>query len=254
MKRLTLIIFVVAFFAAKPAFAQNYELSVEHEHTPGACQGTLVISPDQIEYKTTHKQDARTWRYDELRQIKIESPTEIKLVSYEDQKQMLGRDRVFKFKVLAKEITPEISAFLMERATRPLVTSVMPVTKGDLRFEVPVKHLHTFGGCLGTLKIYSDRVVYESKDMPSDSRNWRYGDIQNFSQSSRFRFEVTSFESKFGGPKAYNFQLREELPAGAYDYVWARVYPSKFQRGDNLAQPAEAPLGAKNRQAAQPMN
>ena len=142
---------------------------------------------------------------------------------------MLGRDRVFKFKLLEGEISPEISAFLMERATRPLVTSVAPAPDGELRFEVPVKHLHKFGGCLGTLKIYSDRAVYESKEMPQDSRYWRYSDIQDFSQSERFRFEIVTFESKFGGPKAYNFQLREELPAQAYDYVWVRVYPSKLR-------------------------
>ena len=46
------------------------------------------------------KEDARAWRYSDLRQIKIESPTSIELVSYEDQKRMFGRDRVFKFKAI----------------------------------------------------------------------------------------------------------------------------------------------------------
>jgi hypothetical protein len=85
--------------------------------------------------------------------------------------------------------------------------------------------LHRFGGCVGTLKVYPDRVAYETEN----SRFWRYGDIQSFSQSERYRFEVVSFEDKFSGPKAYNFQLREEPPATAYDYVWTRVYPSRFR-------------------------
>jgi len=72
--------------------------------------------------------------------------------------------------------------------------------------------------------------------MPSDSRYWRYGDIQNINQSDRYRFEVITFEEKLGGPKAYNFQLREVLPPQAYDYVWARVYPSKFHRGEGAGQ------------------
>jgi hypothetical protein len=84
-------------------------------------------------------------------------------------------------------------------------------------------------------------VVFESKDMPSDSRYWRYGDIQSFSQSERYHFEIISFEDKFGGPKAYNFQLRKDLPATAYDYVWARVYPSKLRRDERLAQPGNSP-------------
>ena len=97
--------------------------------------------------------------------------------------------------------------------------SLAPAAEGAPAFEVPVKHLRRFGGRIGTLKIYPDRVIFESKDMPPESRNWRYGDIQSFSQSERYRFEMISFEDKFGGPKTYNFQLREDLPATAYDYV-----------------------------------
>jgi hypothetical protein len=44
--------------------------------------------------------------------------------------------------------------------------------------------------------------------------------------------QYVSFEEKFGGPKAYSFQLSEELSAVAYDYVWARVYPSRLRRDD----------------------
>ena len=239
---MNLILFIATlliFFAVNPASAQSYELPVEHEHTFSDCRGTLVITPERIEYKTAHKEDARTWRYADLRQIKIQSPNSIELVSYEDQKRMMNRDRVFKFKVLEGEITSEISALLVERATRPVVTSMAPATEDAPAFKALVKHLHRFGGCIGTLKVYPDRVVYESEETPSDSRYWRYGDIQNFSQSERYRFEIVTFEDKFGGPKAYNFQLREALPAYAYDYVWTGVYPSKFRREERLAWPGD---------------
>ena len=226
MNRILFIATLLIIFAVEPVSAQSYELPVEHEHMVRNCRGTLVIAPERIEYQTTHKKDARVWRYSDLRQIKLESPTSIELESYEDHRRMLGRDRVFKFKALEGEITSEISALLVERATRPVVTSVGPATGDAPKFKAPVKHLHRFGGCIGTLKVYPDRMVYESEDMPSDSRHWRYGDIQNVSQSDRYRFEVITFEEKLSGPKAYNFQLREVLPPQAYDYVWARVYPS----------------------------
>lgn len=251
MNRILLSATLLIFFAVKPGSAQSYELPVEHEHTFRNCRGTLVITPERIEYQTTHKEDARAWRYTDLRQIKIESTTSIELVSYEDQKRMLGRDRVFKFKALEGEITSEISALLVERATRPVVTSVAPATEDAPAFEAPVKHLRRFGGSIGALKFYPDRLVYESVDMPSDSRYWRYGDIQNISQSDRFRFEIVTFEDKYGGPKAYNFQLREELPASAYDYVWTRVYPSKLRRDDRLAQPGNSPTMLGKRPGAE---
>src|SRR5574341_22248 len=241
MWRLTIILLATIFSIAQLAAARSYEFKGEHEHTFRSCRGKLIITPEKIEYQTDHKGHSRTWLYTDLQQIKVESPKELELVSYEDQKWRAGLDRTFKFKLLEGEITSEISALLVGRAARPVVTSVRPTDEGAPTFEVPVKHLHRFGGCLGTLKIYPDRVVYEAKDEPEDSRFWRYRDIRSFSQSDRYRFEIATFEDKFGGPKAYNFQLREELPTGAYEYVWARVYPSKLRRSDNLAQPAETP-------------
>jgi hypothetical protein len=252
MIRMLFIATLLVFFSVYPVSAQSYEIPVEHEHTVRNCRGKLVITPERIEYQTTHKKDARVWRYSDLRQIKIESPTSIEFESYEDQRRILGRDRVFKFKALEGEITSEISALLVERATRPVVTNVAPATGDAPAFEAPVKHLHRFGGCAGTLKVYPGRIVYESKDMPSDSRYWRYGDIQNISQSERYHFEIATFEDRFGGPKTYNFQLQEAFPAQAYDYVWARVYPSKFLSGDEPSGHVGRPATTSERQARKP--
>jgi hypothetical protein len=247
MWRLSLIVFAVIFFAAQPAKAQSYEFPVEHEHTLRGCRGTLLITPGQVEYKTAHEKHARTWQDVEIRQIKVSAKTRLELLTYEDEKRLAGRDREWHFKLLAGEITPEISALLLAQAARPLVTSVPPMTEGAPRFEVLVKHLHTFGGCSGTLRIYADRVAFESAEMPEHGRFWRYADVQNFSQSERFRFEVATFESGFGGLKSYNFQLKRELPPQAYDYVWERVYPSKFNRDGA----ATAPIGIPDRPGGQ---
>lgn len=234
-----MLIFVLLLFgSALPAAAQVHEFPVEHDHAWRSCRGALAITPEGIEYKTEDKEHARAWTYAELKQIKVVSPTALELTSYEDQRLMLGRDRVFAFKLLEGEITSEISALLMERTTRPLVTSVMPTSEGEPRFATPVKHLHTIGGCAGTLKIYPDRMVFEAAEKPEHTRFWRYADIQSFSQPTRYRFEVTSFEGQLGGAgRSFNFQLKQELPAAAYDYVWARVYPSRLRRDENLAQP-----------------
>jgi hypothetical protein len=230
MYKLSLFVCVLTLlFGASPAAAQQFELSVEHEHTLRNCQGTLVITPEQIEYKTSHKHAVQRWRYTEIQQLKVEGSNALKLVSYDDQKRLLGRDRLYKFRLLNGEITPEISALLQAQATKPIVTSVPPATSGEPVFGVPVKHLHSFGGCLGVLRLYADHVIFEAADAPAESRYWRYTELHNVSQPERFRFELTTFEERFGGPKAYHFQLRGELPAGFYDYAWARVYPSKFQ-------------------------
>src|SRR5262245_43872354 len=129
MKALIPIIALAFFFTATPALAQSYEFSVEHKHTVGKCDGKLVITSEMIEYKAGKEKHSYVWPYQELRQIRVGSPTTIELESYEDQKLLLGRDRTFRFKLLDGKITPEISALLTERATRPLVTSVAPVAE-----------------------------------------------------------------------------------------------------------------------------
>ncbi len=233
--RLLVVLGIVGWLAPF-TYAQSFTLQVEHEHTLRNCRGTLVITPEKIEYQTSEKRDARIWEYGEIRQLTIASHIELEVATYEDQKRMAGRDRIFKFRLLDGRITPEISALLLEKTTHPLVTSVPPQSEGTPQFAMPVKHLHTFGGCSGMLKIYADRVVFESQ---TDARFWRYNDIQNFSQSERFRFEIVGYEDKLGGPKAYNFQLKEELPVTAYDFVWARVYPAKFQHSSGFSLSAD---------------
>ncbi len=245
MRKLTLLTFAATFFfASKLATAQSFEFPVEQERMLRNHRGRLVITPEKIEYRTAHKGESRSWQYVDIQQIKIESPTELEIMTYEDQKRMLGRDRIFKFKLLEGKITPEISALLVAKATRPVATSVMPVAEGSPKFEIPVKHLHTLGGCQGRLRIYPDRVTYESADEPKHSRYWRYTDIQHFGHPARYQFEITTFEKKFGGPtKVYNFELKEDLPAPAYDYLWVRVNPmelypyEKAARRDALAAP-----------------
>jgi hypothetical protein len=230
MRKLTLLTFAATlFFATKLAAAQSFEFPVERERMLRDHRGTLVITPEKIEYKTEHKGESRSWRYVDIQQIKIESPTELEIMTYEDKKRMLGRDRIFKFKLLEGKITPEISALLVARATRPVATSIMPVADVTPQFEIPVKHLHTLGGCQGMLKIYPDRVIYESADEPKHSRYWRYADIRHFGHPARYQFEITTFEEKFGGPtKVYNFDLKEAFPAPAYDYLWVRVNPMEL--------------------------
>ncbi len=228
MKSILLGISLVFIGAANLTLAQSFEFNVEREHTLRNRTGKLIITSDQIEYQTERKGESRVWAYNELQNIKILSPVRIELHSYEDQKPMLGMDRIYKFKLLDAEITPELSALLLAKLPRPLATSVLPEKGGEAIFSIPVKHLHRFGGCLGMLKIFTDRIVYEAQEETTDSRYWRYRDVQSFSQSERFRFEIFSFEEGIGGSKAYNFQLREDLPAGAYDYIWQRVYPSKL--------------------------
>jgi hypothetical protein len=207
--------------------AQSFEFAVRHGHLLKDCRGTLKISASGVEYQTSHSKDGRKWKFEEIQTIEVKSPVQISLVSYEDQKRYFGKDRVFEFELLSEKVQPDLSAFLLTHVSRPMIVAVLPESEKPA-FEFPVKHLHTITGATGTLKIYPDRVVFQSA-REGDSRHWRLSDIERFSRPDRYRFQIVSHVPKSGWPtETYNFQLMEDLPPAVYDYLWVRLHPSAY--------------------------
>lgn len=220
-------------FAAAGSFAaeNQFQYSVRHHHTLRDCQGVLTITGTGVEYKAVHKNDSRKWAFDEIRLLRVESPTEISVLTYEDQKRYIGKDRTFSFKLVEGKVSGDLGPFLLARVQRPVVLAVLPQNSQDAAkpaFEMPVKHLHTVTGAMGVLRIYSDRIIFQST-REGDSRHWRLSDISRFAQPDRYRFQIVSDVPMTGGPtEVYNFQLLNELPEGVYDYLWVRLHPSSY--------------------------
>jgi hypothetical protein len=224
----SILVLLFVFSVLPVSLAQSFEYAVKHHHTLKDCRGTLKITPEGVEYRASHSKDSRKWTFDGIRNLEIKSPTEIAVVTYEDQKRWAGKDKVFEFTLLDKKATPELSAFLLSHVKRPMELAVLPEETEKPAFEIPVKHLHTIVGAIGVLRIYSDKVTFRSSK-EGDSRYWRLADIERFSRPDRHRFQIVSYLPKSGGPtEVYNFQLMEDLPDGAYDYLWVRLHPSSY--------------------------
>ena len=205
------------------ALAQEFRYPVEHDHLIKSCKGELIINNEGVEYRTENKSHARKWTYTDIRMIKLDSPKKVEVLTYESKRLQLGRDENFEFKVLSGEVTKEVSDFLLARVSRPLATSFAQ-TEDKAKYEFPVRHRHQLSGCQGTLKIYEDKVIYES-GKAENSRYWRLSDIQSFSRTGPYQFSITTYEPKFGGPtKVFNFDLKERMDEEVYDYLWAKVY------------------------------
>ena len=112
---------------------------------PGACP-MLLINQDGVEYKASKTTDSRKWTFNDIRALEIKSPTEISIITYEDQKRWAGKDRIFEFSLLEQKATPELSAFLLSRVKRPMKLAVLPEDSGKPEYEIPVKHLRGWGG------------------------------------------------------------------------------------------------------------
>ncbi|HET9532348.1 MAG TPA: hypothetical protein VFQ92_18465, partial [Blastocatellia bacterium] len=159
IRMLNVVAILVLVFGGREALGQEFKFQVEHDHLYRSCKGELVINRDGVEYRTENEEHARKWGFTDIKMIKLESPKEIEVISYESSRKTLGQDKVFEFKVLEGEVTREVSDFLLARVERPLSTSFV-VTEEKPQYEYPVRHRHRLGGCQGTLKIYVDRIIY----------------------------------------------------------------------------------------------
>jgi hypothetical protein len=219
---------IVLLFLAVSARAADFEFVVRHVHTFKDCRGSLRFTNAGVEYRTNQTKDARSWRYEQIRVIQVKSSTAITILTYEDQKRYLGKDRAFEFTLVERKVPADLSAFLLSKVKRPMLLTVLPEGEAKPAFEVRAKHLHTLGGAMGVLRIFEDRVVFQS-EKEEDSRIWRLEDIQRFGQPDRFRFQITGSLPKTGGPtETYNFALLDDLPEGLYDYLWVRLNPSSY--------------------------
>ncbi len=222
--RILVVLALWARAAGTEGIAQDFRFPVRHDHGLRSCRGELSITAEGIEYRTAYAKHARRWAFEEIRMIVLASRREIVIHTYEPHRWALGRDRPFRFEA-AQEIPMEVSAFLSARVRRPLATSFIAADGAPLH-EIGARHRHRFGGCQGTIRIYADRIVYESRDRPRDSRAWRWSDIRRVGRFGPYWLEIVTYEPEFGGPtRSYVFDLKTSLSEEAYDFVWERVYP-----------------------------
>lgn len=216
--------------SALEAFGQPFELAVKKDHLVGASRGVLIFSADGVEYRTTDEDDARRWAYEDIKQFQVLSPTRLDILTYEDRGFLtFGADRTFEFEVVQGEIDAELTAFLVGRAPRPLVTSVLPPAPAieSPVFRVPVKHQQGGRGSEGTLVLYDDRLVYLT-ERQREARYWRVPDLYSVLRVGRYRLEVVAYEGGSDQTRRYMFELKADLPQAAYEALWVRVNPPTY--------------------------
>lgn len=222
--------------SAAAAAGPPFELPVKRDRLFGGSHGTLVFALDRIEYRTTDKDDARRWAYDEVKQLQILSSTRLVVLTYEDQGLMkLGADRRFDFTVVENAVSAELVRFLLDRVDRPIVTAVMPPFPGERLFSALVKHQRQGRGSEGVLVMYDRQLLYLTEE-EEDSRYWRFRDIYSVQKLDRYRLQVTVYEGGSGDTRGFVFELKSDLPEGFYDALWTKVNPAALE----IVRPADS--------------
>jgi hypothetical protein len=215
--------------------AQEFTYRVEQDRLIGHRDGELIISDKGIKYRATKREkESRAWTYTDIRLFEILSPTSVRIWTYKDSKLRLGKDQSLTFKIIEGQIDQGVSDFLRQRIARPFVTSFTSEGSEPLA-EIRVKHTRWLSGSEGILKVYPDRLVYESQTS-HDSRSWRWTDIRGVGRPDRYRFDVDTFEPQIGASsRSFSFILKEEMSDKTYDLIWSRVYrPTPLIRAENV--------------------
>ena len=106
------------FFQMSSSLRAEVRLPVRHEHALKNCTGELVFTDQGVEYVTKNEKHARSWTYTDIQQLGLMDSKNISIVTYEDSKLELGKDRRFHFVVTEGSIPDSLPSFLQPRLTQ----------------------------------------------------------------------------------------------------------------------------------------
>jgi hypothetical protein len=191
--------------------ASATQFTVRHEHLRGGCAGTMTVDENGVRF-TGAKKHAWSWKYEDIQELRL-APESIYILTYKDSKLRLGKDREYNFS--GKIPAEELYALLRERMDQRFVAAVGEAI-GLPTWSLPVKHLRPIVGSEGTLAFGAEAIVY-STPAKTESRTWRYSDIESIGSSGPFQLTITTLE------KGFNFQLKQPITEARYNQLWLQI-------------------------------
>jgi hypothetical protein len=212
------------------ASAQTYTYEVRHRHWRGGTMGTLRISPDSLSFDEHGKKreaDSRRWTYEEIQQLTV-GASEIRVLTYEDSKWQLGRDREYLFDRIPSSLAVEVYPLLTRTLDQRFIAAIAD-RQPAAEWKIGAKLTGNTKGTMGTLAVSSDLIVFDTKQ-PNEARSWRISDIQNVSSSGPFDLTITTGEKTGvfrGGDRQFHFQLQQAISDDRYSALWRKINRSK---------------------------
>jgi hypothetical protein len=207
------LIFLCAGFALG---APTETYNVRHKHLRNGGAGVLRIDENAISFEEQGKQakHSRTWKYDDIQELTL-GPETLRIVTYEDNRWELGRDRVYLFDRMPARVAADWYPVFRTRLDARFVAALAD-EQAIPDWQIPAKLVHGRGGSEGVVQVDAGRVVYKS-NQPGESRTWRIGDVENVSSSGAFDLTIATQERDF------RFQLKQPMSEERYQELWMRV-------------------------------
>jgi hypothetical protein len=190
-----------------------FDLTVEHVRTLRNQPGDLHVDAQGITFRSKDGKTNVTIKMQDLREASVADSRALRFETYEVEKWKPIERREYTFRASPDAPLDALAQLLAAKVHRPVVGHYWQ----GAQFEVPAYHRRAFGGTNGTLRIGEESIQYLS-DKPADARTWLYRDIETIGQPDPFRFRVTT------NRETYVVELKDQLPEGAYESAWSKVY------------------------------
>jgi hypothetical protein len=189
-------------------------------------KGMVEIDDQGITYTAPKKEHSRNWKWLDIQYFDRVSPTEFVVLTYEDDKHLLGRDKQYHFRITQGELSNALFASISGHLNRPVTDRVAP-EKIAARYVIPVKYDHGLGGSEGELQFTDDAIYYVTKHAP-DGRTWRLDqDIVSVWSDDPYRLEIRAYDNnrrEFSRTATYKFDLKEKLNSAFYRQLKLKLY------------------------------
>ncbi len=217
--------FLMLLLCAQPLAAQTLSVIQQKKLWPDGG-GQIEITEQAIAYRAEKESESRTWNYPDIQFFDRISSREFTILTYEDQRRWLGRDKQYHFVVTEGELTDALFQTIRSRLGKPAANRVIPGLEA-VEYEVAAKHLHTFGGCEGTLRFTKDAIAYVT-EKENDAREWSLArDVRSVWSADRSRLQIHVYENnrrEFSRTRVYRFSLKEPLDGAYYRRLKLRLY------------------------------
>ncbi|MGP8246434.1 MAG: hypothetical protein ACLQVN_18175 [Bryobacteraceae bacterium] len=166
------------------------------------------------------------WKWVDIQYFDRISPKEFVVLTYQDDWRFLGRDREYRFRLTAGELTDSLFQSISGHLKRP-VTDRVPPGKVNALYTVPVKRDRTFGGSEGELEFTRDSIYYVTRNK-TGGRTWRMDrDIVSVWSDDPYRLEIRAYENdrrEFSRTAAYKFDLKQKLDPEFYRELKLKLF------------------------------
>ena len=197
-----------------PLSAQTFQ--GRHVHLRKGAKAELRVTAEGVSFSDAKHSGA--WKFGDIQRLVLE-PRAIRIVTYEDRRSQLYRDREVLIDQLPENFGKDLYPIFRSKLDQRFVAAIVPAGMKPA-WQADAKLLRRLGGSEGTLMVSDDTVVYSSKEA-HESRSWRITDIDLVSSNGAFDLAITTLENEF------RFQLKRPLNADEYKMLWRNVQRAK---------------------------